>query len=410
MTAFAYEAVDHGGKARRGVIEAGSATAARQMLRDQRLLPVQVHPARAAPDRTTGFRLALPRRHRLGTRALSTLTRQLSTLIGSGIAIEEALRLTALQAESPAAKALILDVRGAIMDGQTFAFALGRHPSSFPAFYQASVAAGEQSGKLADVLAHLAAFVELRRRNQHKIQLALLYPALLAMLSTSMIALLLIYVVPDIVRVFVSRGTELPFLTRALIALSNGAQAFGPGIMLAALVFGFLARRWLAKPANRLRVDTLLIRYPPFARFSRQSNAARFAGSLATLVQSAVPLVDAIRAAAAVTPNRFVRAKALAIEQRVREGASLQVAMSEADVFPAMLVAIVASGENSGALGPALGRAAAELEDELAALTATLVGLVEPAVLLVMGGVVLLMVLAILLPIINLNNMVGLTR
>jgi general secretion pathway protein F len=409
VTAFVYEAVDHGGKSRKGVIEAGNATAARQQLRDQSLLPVALRPAHATPGTAGGVRLPALRRNRLGAKALATLTRQLSTLIGSGIAIEEALRLTALQAESATAKGIILRVRGAIMEGHSLAQALAQHPASFPTFYQASVAAGEHSAKLADVLAHLAAFVELRRRNQHKVQLALLYPALLAILSTSMIVLLLIFVVPDIVRVFVSRGTPLPFLTRALIALSEGAQNFGPWLLLALLIFGFFARRWIAVPANRLRLDAMLIRYPPFARFSRQSNAARFSGSLATLVQSAVPLVDAIRAAAAVTPNRFVRDKAFAIEQRVREGASLQAAMGEAGVFPAMLVAIVASGENSGALGPALGRASAELEDELDTLTATLVGLVEPVVLLVMGGIVLLMVLAILLPIINLNNLVGLT-
>ena len=171
-------------------------------------------------------------------------------------------------------------------------------------------------------------------------------------------------------------------------------------------MLGLIAGRWAKVPANRLRVDRFLSERRPFRRFSRQHNAARFAGSLATLVGSAVPLVEALHAAAAVTPNRWVRDKALGVAHRVREGLSLRAAMAEAEAFPSMLVAIVASGESSGRLAPALDRAATELERELDALTATLVALVEPLVLLLMGGLVLLMVLAILLPIINLNNLV----
>lgn len=415
MTAFAYDAVDASGKMQRGVMEAASAAAARAMLREAKLLPVHVRATHGGGDGDNArakrggafgsFALPRPGRKRIGTKQLATFTRQLATLIGSNVAIEEALRLTAAQAEQNRVRSLILEVRGAILDGHSLAHALGLRPADFPEFYRASVAAGEQSGTLAHVLTHLAAFVELRRRNQQKIQLALLYPALLSLLSLGMIAMLLVYVVPDIVRVFVSRGTDLPFLTRALIALSEGVQGYGPYLLLALLVFGFVARRWLAVPANRVRVDAALVRYPPFARFSRQNNAARFAGSLATLIQSAVPLVDALRAAAAVTPNRYMRGKVLEVEQHVREGASLNGAMREAAVFPPMLVAIVASGENGGTLGVSLSRAATELEEELDALTATLVGLVEPLVLLMMGGIVLLMVLAILLPIINLNDL-----
>lgn len=397
MPAFSYRAVDPAGKPQRGEIDAPHPAAVRQILRERNLLPLAVSPAKASATLRLG-------RRRLGAKHLATFTRQMATLIGSNITIEEALRIAAGQAETGPARAVLLEVRGAILDGHGFARALARYPDEFPEFYRASVAAGEQSGKLSDVLSHLAEFVESRRRNQQKVQLALLYPALLALVSLGMITMLLIYVVPDIVRVFVSRGTELPFLTRALIVLSHGVQVVGPYLLIGLAVAMVLARRWLAVPANRLRADQFLAR----TRLSRQYNAARFAGSLATLVQSAVPLVDAIRAAAAVTPNRHIRQQALHAEQRVREGASLRAAMAETGVFPPMLVAIVASGESSGRLGSALGRAAAELDHELDALSATLVGLVEPAVLLLMGGLVLLMVLAILLPIINLNTLVTL--
>lgn len=404
MPAFAYVAVDPRGSSKKGVIEASSPAAARQLLRDRELLPTSVEAATAggaAPGIVGRFR------RRIGARALATVTRQIATLVTSDVNVEQALKLVAEQADGAALRSLLLDVRGAILDGYSFAAALKLHPATFPEFYTASVAAGEQAGKLSQVLEHLADFVENRQRNAQKVQLALLYPALLALVSFGMMALLMVYVVPDIVRVFISRGAELPFLTRALIAISGGLQSYGLIIGIALVALVLLAGRWLRVPANRLRFDRRLATTWPFARFSRQYNAARFAASLATLVQSSVPLVDALNAAAAVTPNRHVREAALGVAARVREGASLQAAMGESGIFPSMLVAIVASGENGGQLGPALARAAAELERELEAMAAMLVALVEPMVLLMMGGLVLLMVLAILLPIINLNNIVG---
>lgn len=399
MPAFAYRAVDAAGTPANGVIEASSPAAARALLRERALLPTAIAPAAEA---RAGFSFG---RNRLSPRHLATVTRQISTLVSSDIAVEEALRLVAAQAEGAKASAVLLAVRAAILDGLSFAAALGRQPAAFPEFYRASVAAGERSGKLADVLAHLADFVEARHRTAQKLQLALMYPALLACVSFGMMALLLVYVVPDIVRVFVSRGAELPFLTRALIAVSSGMQAWGAWLLAAVLLVALAGGRWMR--SNRLAWHRFLSETPPFRRFSRQHNAARFAASLATLVQSDVALMEALHASAAVTPNHHVRAATLGVAARVREGATLRGAMAESGVFPSMLVAIVASGETGGRLGPALGRAAAELERELDALVATMVALVEPAVLLLMGGLVLLMVLAILLPIINLNNLVG---
>ncbi len=401
MAAFTYRAVDGLGQAQRGVIEASSPLAARRALRDQQLVPIAV----TATSTAAGTRRLTPRA-RVGTKALSVLTRQLATLVGTDIRVEEALRLVASSA-APAVAELLLNVRGSILDGRSFAAALGEHPAAFPEFFRASIAAGETSGKLDSVLNHLADFVENRARAAAKLQLALLYPALLAVVSLTMMTLLLIYVVPDIVRVFVSRGAALPLLTRLLIGLSGFVTHYGVIVAVAVAAAVVAARRWLAVPANRLRVDRFVATTPPFAGFSRQLNASRFAGSLATLVSSDVPLVDAIPTAAAVVPNRFVRAQALTVATRVREGTSLRRAMDEAGVFPPMLVAIVASGEASGRLGPVLTRAASDLQRDLDTLIATLMGLIEPAVLLLMGGIVLMMVLSILLPIINLNNLAG---
>ncbi len=403
MAAFAYRAVDGRGHTRRGLIEASSPLAARRLLRERRLVPLSVA---AAVVRERG-QWRVRSGARVGAKALATLTRQLATLIGTDIRVEEALRLVAAQATAPAVAELLLTVRGSILDGHSFAAALAEHPAAFPAFFCASVAAGETAGRLDQVLAHLADFVEARQRAANTLQLALLYPALLAGVSLTMMTLLLIYVVPDIVRVFVARGAALPLLTRLLIALSGFVAHYGVVVLVMVAAAGGAAARWLGVPANRLRLDRAVATTRPLAAFSRQANAARFAGSLATLVELAVPLVDAIPVAAAVTPNRFVRAQALAVAARVREGTSLKLAMAEAQVFPPMLIAIVASGEASGKLGPVLTRAAADLQRDLDTLVATLMGLIEPGVLLVMGGVVLLLVLSVLLPIINLNNLAG---
>jgi general secretion pathway protein F len=407
MAAFTYRAVDDAGKSHKGVVEAANAAGARKLLRERALLPVSVEVSNdRAPATTSKPHLGWPRR-RIGQRALATVTRQLATLIGSDIRIEEALRLVADQAESNRMRSLLLDLRGTILDGRSLAGALSLRADAFPEYYRASIAAGEQSGRLADVLAHLADFVESRARSASKIQLALLYPALLAIVSLGTIVMLMVYVVPDIARVFQQHGTDLPFLTRALIGLSNFVRGFG-WVMLTLLAVGGIAlRSWIAASANRMAVDRLLATRQPFARFSRHISATRFTGTLAQLVQSAVPLIDALAAAAAVTPNRYIRARALLAAERVREGASLHTAMAEAGIFPAMLLAIVAAGESSGRTGPALARAATELERELDALASLLVSLVEPAVLLLMGGIVMLLVLAILLPIVNLSNLVA---
>ncbi len=415
MPAFSYQALDPAGQKKRGVIEAGNVAGARRALRERALLPMSVvsshaiEPADASAGGAVGG--AAPtlaerlRRRSVPGRALATATRQLSTLIGAGVRIEEALRLVAAQAEAPALSAVLLDVRGAVLEGSDFARALSRHSRVFPEFYRASIGAGEKSGRLTEVLAYLANFVEARHGASQKLKLALLYPALLASVSVMMMTLMMIYVVPDIVRVFVSRGANLPFLTRALIAISNFINGYG--FVFAAVVVGLAlwGRQELKRPARRIALHRLLATRRPFARFSRQANAARFASTLATLVQSRVPLLDALRSAAAVIPNFYIRAQAEAVADRVREGDSVNRAMTGADAFPSMLVAIVASGESSGRLGDALQRAAAELDREVEAQVAVLVSLVEPAVLLAMGGLVLLMVMAILMPIIGLNDL-----
>lgn len=412
MAAFLYRAVDPTGRQHRGVIEASSPSGARQILRERNLLPVLVE-ATARPSRQSeragASRASFLERLRpaVTARGLTLITRQLATLIGNGIRIEDALRTVAQQSSSPRAASMLLNVRAAILDGRTFASALGDYPQVFSEFYRASIAAGEQSGRLGSVLEHLAAFVEHRQRNRQTVQLAMLYPALLALVSLGIIMALLTFVVPDIVRVFTSRGADLPLLTRGLIAVSNALNSYGwiAALVLVALIAGF--RQWLTDARHRRSLHRLIATNALTAGFSRRINAAQFAGTLATLVQSGVPLLEALSAAGEVTPNLYIRTKVADVAGRVREGASLQNAISEAQVFPPMLIAMIASGESSGRLGPTLARAAADQQREVDALVATLVSLVEPAILLLMGGLVMIMVLSILLPIVGLNQLVG---
>lgn len=402
MAAFAYAAVDPAGKTVKGIVEANNAAAARQSLRARQLLPVTVEPTtarRGAP--------VLRRPKTVSIRALTLVTRQLATLIGSGIAVEQALKTVADQSDKPAISTLLLNLRSSVLDGRSFAQALGDYPQTFGDYYRASVAAGESSGQLGRVMDLLSGFVETRAKNRQTVQLALLYPAILAVVSLAVIVSLLTFVVPDIVRVFTSRGAELPFLTRALIAVSDFITNWGIVTAAAILATAFGIAAVLRRPAAKLRWHGFLARAAVSRTFVLKANAAQFAGTLSTLTVSQVPLTDALEAAAQTVPNLYIRQQVQAASARVREGVALSRALAEAQIFPPMLIAMVASGEAGGVLGATLTRAADDQARDLNALVAALVALVEPAVLLVMGGIVMLLVLSILLPIVNLNNLVN---
>lgn len=400
MAAFLYRAVDPSGRTAKGVVEAPSAAAARHDLRARKLLPIAVEPARDGTRSIASFRgPGLPQR------TVALVTRQMATLIGGGVRVEEALKTVADQLSSARGRSLLLDLRAAILDGRGFGDALGDHPGSFGDYYVASVKAGEASGKLDHVMAHLADHVETRARNRQKVQLALLYPALLALVSLGVIVALLTYVVPDIVRVFTARGAELPMLTRILIGLSEFLEAWGL-VLLAILSLSGIAAVWLLrKPSIRLRFHRVLTRFPLTRALVLKSNAAQFSGTLATLIVSRVPLTEALAAAAETVPNVHIRTKVQTAAARVREGGALSRALKDTGVFPPLLLAMIASGEAGGDLGNSLTRAAMDQTRDLDAIVAALVSLVEPAVLLLMGGIVMLLVMSILLPIVDLNSL-----
>ncbi len=407
MAAFLYRAVDPQGKRCKGLLDASSESAARAMLRQRNLLPLGIEPTRrkvVAGDRSVDLSLG---RGRLSLKKLTLVTRQIATLIGAQVRIEDALKIVSDQIGSSAAASLLLNLRGAILDGRSFAAALDDYPGTFGEYYRASVRAGETSGRLSGVMDHLALHIEDQARNRQSLQLALIYPALLAIVSLSVIVGLLTFVVPDIVRVFTARGADLPWLTKALIAVSDWIGTYG----LTALVVGIAALSaglWaIRRPAIRMRWHRFLATAPLARALVLKVNAAQFSGTLATLVQSGVPLADALGAASNTVPNLHFRQSVSNITARVRDGASLSASVEEAGLFPPMLVAMIASGEAGGTLGSSLERAANDQARDLKAVVSTIVALVEPGVLLVMGGVVMVLVLAILMPIVSLNALAG---
>lgn len=402
MAAFAYTAVDQTGKTVKGIAEASNAAAARQSLRARQLSPISIVPTTASRGTP-----ALRRIKAVSIRSLTLVTRQLATLIGSGITIEQALKTVADQSDKAAVSTLLLNLRGSVLDGRSFAQALDEYPATFGDYYRASVAAGESSGQLGQVMDVLSVFVETRAKNRQTVQLALLYPAILAVVSLAVIVALLTFVVPDIVRVFTSRGADLPFLTRALLGVSDFINVWGLVASVVLICAVGAAGVILRRPAVRLVLHRVLAQAPITRTFVLKANAAQFAGTLSTLTVSQVPLTDALEAASQTVPNLYIRARVQAASARVREGTTLSRALADAGVFPPMLIAMVASGESGGVLGQTLTRAADDQARDLNALVAALVALVEPAVLLLMGGIVMLLVLAILLPIVNLNNLVN---
>lgn len=404
MAAFEYLALDGRGREQKGLIEADSPRQARQLLREKQWSPLEVKQARAREE-TGGGGFSFGRG--LSARDLALVTRQLSTLVQAALPIEEALRAAAAQSSSQKIKSMLLAVRARVMEGHSLAAALREDPSAFPELYRATVAAGEHAGHLGLVLDQLADYTDQRQQSRQKIQLALLYPIILMIASLTIVGFLLGYVVPDVVKVFVNTGQELPALTTGLIAASELVQSWG-WLMVLVAVGGVLAMRRALRDENlRRRWHAFILKLPLIGRLSRATNTARFASTLAILTRSGVPLVEALSIAAAVIANLRIRDKVIEAAQKVREGSSLTRSLDATGEFPPMMLHMIASGEKSGELDQMLARTARNQENDLAAQVSLLVGLFEPFMLVFMGAVVLVIVLAILMPILSLNQLVG---
>ena len=409
MPAFEYVAVDAAGRERKGVLEGDTPRHVRQLLRDQSLLPVAVNEVLGEQQQQasgTRRKVSFTLQRGLGAADLALVTRQLATLVKSALPLEESLLAVSQQTEKPKVRNIMLGVRSKVMEGHTLADSLAEFPNSFPELYRATIAASEQSGHLDAVLERLADYTENRQQLQSRTLGALLYPVLLFVVCVAIIAFLLVTVVPKVVEVFRNSEAELPLLTQAMIAGSDFLRDWGLVLLVAIGVAVWAFRRWLRVESNRRRWHELLLRTPLVGKIVRGSNTARFARTLSTLTASTVPVLDALRISGEVVTNLPMKGAVADAAVRVREGAPIGRSLGHSRLFPPMMIHLISSGEQSGELDTMLERAAQHQERELDAVLQAMVGLLGPLMILVMGGLVLVIVMAMLLPIFELNQLV----
>lgn len=402
MPAYEFTALDARGKQERGLLEGDTPRQVRSMLRDRGLTPLSVNEVAESRAASPG----LFQRGGWSHTELTLFTRQLATLARSGLPLDEALAAVAQQTERKNVKRVTLGVRGGVVEGNSLAQALGQFPSVFPPLFRATIEAGEQSGKLDGVLERLADYVERRQALQQKLMLAAIYPAILTVVALSVVALLLTYVVPKVVAVFADLDAQLPLLTRALIALSGFLREYGLGILTLLAAAAFLFARGMRNDDFKRRVHRVMLRLPLIGRLTRGNNTGRFTRTLGILFGSGVPILDAMRIGTQVVNNLPMREAIEAATHRVREGASVNKALAESGLFPPITLHLIASGEASGRLDEMLNRAAEQQEREVETLVAALMGLLEPILIVTMGLIVFGIVMAILLPIFDLNQLI----
>ena len=406
MPAFEYTALDDVGRQKKGVIEGDSPKAARQLLRAKGLAPLDLNVVAQegdAKDRKSLFSFG----GRMSSSDLALFTRQLATLLKSGTPLEEALRTSAKQSEKARVTRTILGIRSRVTEGHSLESGLAEFPSSFPELYRATVAAGEKSGNLDPVLERLADYTESRQEMQQNVSLALVYPIILLIICVIVVVGLLTYVVPQVVDVFADLGQELPLPTRFMLAASAILRATWWYWLLGIVAGVFVFSNMMKSQTFKTKVHALLLRLPIVGKVIRGLNTSRFSRTLSILTASGVPVLEALRIAAQVIPNLPMRQAVFDAADNVREGASIHGSLETSRYFPPITLHLIASGEASGNLEVMLERAATQQERELKTVIATTLGLFEPLMIVFMGGLVLMIVLAIMLPIFNLNQLVG---
>lgn len=407
MPAYSFEALDAQGETRRGVMEADTAKAVRSQLRAQALVPLQVHPVgsgTAASEPGFGWADQLLRRNVFSATGLAIWTRQLAGLVTSGLPLERALTALTEESENERERHLVAALRAEVNAGSSFGKALARFPREFPDIYTAVIGAGEQSGNLGLVLERLADDLEERQALQARLMGAALYPAIVTLVAIGIVLFLVAYVVPQVANVFAGSKRALPFLTVAMLAISGAVRNWGWIALIVAVAGTVLGRLALRNPGTRERFDAAWLRLPILGRLSRGYNAARFASTLALLAGAGVPILKALQAAAETLGNRAMRADALDALVLVREGAPLASAMAQKKRFPGLLSMFARMGEQTGQLPAMLQRAANQLGAEVQRRAMQLATILEPLLIVGMGAIVMLIVLAVLLPIIQLNQ------
>ena len=401
MPAYQFTAINASGKPQKGVLEGDSARQIRQQLRDKALIPVTVEPVEQKNQHGSkrGFQ------KKMSAYELALFTRQLSVLVAASIPLEEALRAVGKQSEKAHVQNLLMSVRSKVMEGYSLANAL-QQSGRLPELYIATIAAGERSGHLDLILDQLSDYTENRFAMQKKVQGAMIYPIILMLMSFAIVMGLMTYVVPDIVKTFDQNKDALPWITVALMKVSDFIRVAWIFLLLASGVIFFALLRFLRTAAGRYAFDRLILKLPLFGKLSRGINAARFASTLSILTQSGVPLVDALKIGAAVSNNWVIRDAVNVAAEKVTEGGNLATQLERSGYFPPMMVQMIKSGEASGELDRMLARASTMQDREVSTLISTLLALLEPFMLVFMASIVLVIVIAVMLPIVNMNNMI----
>ncbi|MDH5472232.1 MAG: type II secretion system inner membrane protein GspF [Gammaproteobacteria bacterium] len=406
MAAYEYIALDDKGREKKGVIEGDTARQVRQLLRDKGFMPLHIEATLAQNKKRNAESPGKIRHHRgISATDLALFTRQLATLVRAALPLDEALSAVGQQTEKQRIKSMIFAIRSKVLEGHSLAKGFADYPKVFPDLYRATVEAGEQSGHLDTVLDRLADYAESRQHMSQKIAQATIYPAILTVVALIVVIGLLTYVVPQIVEVFDNTGQELPTLTRIMIGISDFLRDY---ILLLIIGLGLTfigIKKFLNIPANKKQFHRTLLRLPVIGRLVRGLNTARFSRTLSILNSSGVPVLDALRLSAPVIANLPMRDAVVEAADRVREGSNIHTALERSKLFPPMTLHLIASGESSGRLEEMLDRAAVQQERELETLIATFMGLFEPLLIVFMGIIVLMIVLSILLPIINMNDL-----
>ena len=403
MGAFEYVALDQAGKQAKGLLEGDTPKHVRQILRDRKLIPVSVtEVAQKEARRQRSFSL----RRGMSSGELALITRQLASLSQSGLPLEEALLAVAQQNDQPRTKSILLGVRAKVMEGHSLADGFSEFPQAFPELYRATVAAGEQSGHLDVVLERLADYTEARQELRQRVTNAMVYPIALVVMAVGIIAFMLATVVPKIVNVFENTAAELPALTTGMIATSDFLRDHWLLLLIGFGAVGWLVWWILQKEGPKRRYHALLLRLPIIGRLTRGVNTARFTRTLSILSGSGVPILEALKISAEVINNVPMREAVTEASLRVREGASIAKSLAASKLFPPMTIHLISSGEAGGRLDEMLARSAAGQEREVDGLIAALLGILQPLLIVIMGAIVLTIVLAILLPIFEINSLI----
>jgi len=403
MGAFEYQALDGRGHTVKGILDGDAERQVRSVLRERGLTPLEVH---AIDEASVASRSRFQLRRGISNNELAILTRQFATLAQAGLTIEESLNALIEQSDSPRTRSIFAGVRAKVLEGQSLATGLGAFPAAFPSLYRNMIDAGEQSGQLDNVLEQLADYTENRQALQQKVVLAFIYPALVVLVAFLAVTGLMIYVVPQVTRVFINNGQSLPMLTSLLISTSDFVRTSGIYVVIATIlaVAGF--RLMLRQEEFRFRWHQFLLRLPIAGTLIRGINAARVTSTLGILTRSGIPLLSALQTSIDISDNLPMRTLMASAYKKVREGGNLSHALSSARLFPPVVIHLIASGEATGRLDEMLSRAAATQERELENRVRALTSILEPVLLLVTGAIILLIVMAILLPIFQMNQLV----